>query len=556
MSRSNRSRGVGVALAACLCSAGAIAANAARLQAASGEQIVQQSMFNASTNRLIVKLRPAASGLAQPMSSERVNTLMTRAGQALRVLRQTGRDAYVLRLDGSLPNADAKALARKLAEDPSVEYAQPDFRMHALATIPNDPLFATQWYLSDTNVGLNLPAAWDLTTGSGVVVAVLDTGIVQHADIDSARILSGYDFISPDTTTGGTTVVAGDGDGRDPSATDPGDRVTAFDQTTLNSIFGNGSCPIEDSSWHGTQVASVIAAATDNAQDIAGINWAARILPMRVLGRCGGFTSDIMEAMRWAAGLSVSGVPDNPAPNHAQVLNLSLGVSSEPCTNFEQSVFDEILSAGAVKAIVTAAGNDGGAASQSSPGSCNGAVNVAGILISGAKASASNFGAGVTVAAPYGSSVSDGVGSSGAILSLGNDGTTSFIASPGGDIVLRVGGTSFSAPLVSGVISLMLSVNPNLTASQVYDTLRQSARAFPSSSNCRNLGCGSGTVDAAAAILMARDNPPAIRSFPDSTDNDSGGGGGCTVTRGASDGSLLLLLLLACGYAWRRLGAR
>jgi serine protease len=514
----------------------------------SAEQIIEQARFNASTNRMIVKLRPSPSGLAQPMSGEHMNTLMTRAGQPLRVLRRVGGDgAHLLQLDGSLPNSDAKALAQKLAEDPAVEYAQPDYRMHALATIPNDPRFAQQWYLSDNSVGLNLPAAWEnFTTGNGVIVAVLDTGIVAHADIDGARILPGYDFISPDTASGGTTVVAGDGNGRDANPTDPGDRVTAFDQATLNGIFGAGSCPLELSSWHGTQVASVIAASTNNAADIAGVNWNALILPMRVLGRCGGFTSDIVEAMRWAAGLHVAGVPDNPQANRAQVLNLSLGVSREPCTQFEQTAFNEVLSAGVVKAIVTAAGNDGALADNSSPGGCVGALNVAGVLPNGKKAELSNFGARVTVAAPYGTSSPDGVGSSGAILTLGNSGDSSYV--PGGDIVFVVGGTSFSAPLVSGIVSLMLSVNPNLTASQVYDIVRQSARAFPSGSNCPTLGCGAGTVDAPAALALASNNLPAPRSFPNAAD----GGGGCSMSRGAADWSLVLLLLVACGYAWRR----
>lgn len=526
--------------------------------APTAEQIIEQARFYASTNRLIVKLRRGPTGLAQPMSGERMNTLMTRAGQSLRVLRRGAQGTHVLQLGATVPNSEAKALARKLAQDPAVEYAQPDFRMRALATIPNDPLFTDQWYLSDDVVGLNLPLAWDRTVGNSVVVAVLDTGIVPHGDIDPARVLPGYDFISPDTVTGGTTLVAGDGDGRDANPTDPGDRITVFDQTALNNIFGSGSCPIEESSWHGTQVASVIAATTNNgatsvgignSANMAGINWNALILPMRVLGRCGGFTSDIMEAMRWAAGLHVDGVPDNPQANRAQVLNLSLGVSSEPCTGFERAVFEEVLATGVVKAIVTAAGNDGAAAVNASPGSCPGAINVAGVLRNGNKASLSNFGDAVTVAAPYGTSSPDGqTGANSAIYSLGNDGADSFVAPPAGDIAFLVGGTSFSAPLVSGVVSLMLSVNSNLTASQVYDVLRQSARSFPGSSNCNSLGCGAGKVDALAAIQQAENSPPAPREFPDAND----GGGGCSTARGSADWSLVMLLLVACGYVWRR----
>jgi serine protease len=263
-----------------------------------------------------------------------------------------------------------------------------------------------------------------------------------------------------------------------------------------------------------------------------------------------------MEAMRWAAGLHVDGVPDNPPANHAQVLNLSLGVSRQPCTQFEQSVVMEILTDGTVKAIVTAAGNDGGLAADSSPGSCFGTINVAGVLRDGNKAGASNYGPAVDLAAPYGEAgFSECTGTPDSIITLRNTGTTSANSSPAGDTTCKTGGTSFSAPLVSGVISLMLSINPNLTATQIIDTLQQTARAFPSGSNCPSLGCGAGTVDAAAALVMARDNPPPPRDISNGPiRGGGGGGGGCTAARRAPDWSLPLLLLVACAYAWRRRG--
>src|SRR5690606_31257016 len=145
------------------------------------------------------------------------------------------------------------------------------------------------------------------THGNGVVVAVLDTGITRHGDLD-ANVLPGYDFISD-------AGKANDGDGRDNDPSDPGDWVT------LNQCPGGNRA--ENSSWHGTHVAGTIAAVTNNAKGVAGTAFGARILPVRVLGTCGGYDSDIADAIVWAAGGSVSGVPTNANP--AEVINLSLG---------------------------------------------------------------------------------------------------------------------------------------------------------------------------------------------------------------------------------------
>ena len=205
----------------------------------------------------------------------------------------------------------------------------------------------SQWYLENSTVGIHAVDAWDLTTGSStVVVAVVDTGYRPHADL-AGRILPGYDFISDPKT-------ANDGNGRDADATDPGDWIDANDLNDPE--FSGQDCEIEDSSWHGTSVTGLIAANSNNGQWLAGIDWAAKILPVRVLGKCGGFDSDILDGIAWAAGLPVPGVPANPYP--AQLINLSLG-GVDRCSPAYHSVLGAALAHGVTRAIIAAAGNEG-----------------------------------------------------------------------------------------------------------------------------------------------------------------------------------------------------
>ena len=203
----------------------------------------------------------------------------------------------------------AEALQR-LRADPEVEYAVLDQRRYPHATNPNDPLFAGQWYLKSTEVSaVNAIDAWDHGQGStGVVIAVLDTGVLyDHPDLgrgdNGGKLLPGFDFVSG-------TAQANDGDGRDADPSDPGDWINDTDKT--NAAFTG--CDVSGSSWHGTRVAGMIGALTNNAAGVAGLDWNSFLLPVRVLGKCGGIDSDILAGMRWAAGLHVDGVPDNPDP--------------------------------------------------------------------------------------------------------------------------------------------------------------------------------------------------------------------------------------------------
>jgi serine protease len=444
------------------------------LAAYAGPQDAAQSRVITQTDRLIVKYKDAVDTSkgavpARALSAARL-ALQARAGQQLgatmRALRATATGADVLQLSRTMSLDEAQALAAELkARDPDVDYAEPDRIMLPLV-VPNDPMYSQQWDFYEAKAGLNLPAAWDKSTGAGVNVAVIDTGYRPHADL-AGQILPGYDFIN-------SAAIAGDGNGRDSDASDNGDNTYAGQ-------CGTGM-PAQDqaSSWHGTHVAGTIAARTNNGIGVAGVAYGARIVPARVLGKCGGYTSDIADAMVWASGGTVTGVPANV--NKARVLNLSLG-GSGACDATTQSAINSARSRGAV--VVVAAGNSNINAANASPANCAGVITVAAVGRSGGKASYSNYGANVDIAAPGGDS---GAG----ILSTMNAGTST----PAGDTYAYYMGTSMATPHVAGVAALMLAKNPNLTPDEVEAKLKATARAFPAACS----GCGAGIVDAAAAV--------------------------------------------------------
>jgi serine protease len=435
------------------------------------------------TDRLIVGYRDAAEAdaadrrvlRARSVSSaamaSRLATLNDRLalrGVRAGLLRQMGTGAHVFKLDRALSHGELQALAAELkAADPDVAYAEPDRKMYPMLT-PNDTSYGSQWDLHETTGGIRAPAAWDLATGSGVVVAVIDTGIRPHADL-SGQLVAGYDMIKD-------TAVSNDGNGRDNDPSDPGD-WTAANECAAGE-------PASGSSWHGTHVAGTIAARTNNASGIAGIAFNAKVQPIRVLGKCGGYTSDIADGMIWASGGSVSGLPTNATPS--RVLNLSLGGGGS-CDTTSQNAINSARSRNAV--VVVAAGNENQNASNSSPANCSGVITVAATDRNGARAYYSNYGNVVALAAPGGdvrSSASNG------ILSTLNAGTQG----PGADNFAWYQGTSMATPHVAGVVALMLSAKPSATPDEVKAALQSSARAFPGSCS----GCGTGILNAAAAV--------------------------------------------------------
>jgi len=439
-------------------------------------------------------------------------TLATRHGLGLRDGRMIDARSQVVWGDKNLTSA---ALAAKLAADADVEYAVPDERRHALA-LPNDPLLpasssaalpAGQWYLQAADstlvAAINAVGAWAVTTGSSsLVVADVDTGVLfAHPDLTN-KLLPGYNFIS-------SAAISGDGDGRDADATDPGDWTTAGQCGTGESAT--------NSSWHGTQTASLIGAQTNNGIGMASVGYDVMILPVRVLGKCGGTDSDIIAGMLWAAGLSSVPVAN---PNPAKVINLSLGASGS-CTAAYQDAVNQLVAAGVT--VVAAAGNEEGLA-VGAPANCSGVIAVAGLRHVGTKVGFSSIGPEVTIAAPGGNCVNATGACLYPILTATNSGTTT-ASSTGYTYSSSTNysiGTSFAAPMVSGAAALMLSANPTLKPAQIKSLLQSSARSFPSQPSggsvpvchapttstqdecyCTTSTCGAGMLDVGAAVNAA-----------------------------------------------------
>lgn len=465
-----------------------------------------------------------AAALLAERSAERVSALGRRAGIALRAGGHVSERTQVFLARG----VSARQLIERLAADGEVESVVVDRRRQRLAVVPNDPLYAAgrpanpgpavgQWYLrapdATAKSAIDAEGAWALTLGkSSVIVGVLDTGVrFDHADL-AGKTLPGYDFISDVPT-------ANDGNGRDADASDPGDWVSAAD---ISGDPGNfGSCTEDSSSWHGTQTASIVGAATDNGVGMAGVGRNVRVLPLRVLGKCGGFDSDIQAAMRWAAGLSVPGVPANA--NKAAVLNVSLG-SSGACDGNYPAVIGEVIATGTT--IVAAAGNSAGHA-VGTPANCAGVIAVGALRHVGSKVGYSDVGPEIALSAPGGNCVNVDVAEPCLypITTALNSGTTTPVAGSSiySDAFAHAAvGTSFSAPMVAGTVALMVSARAGLRPAELRSLLQSSARPFPTSGAdagtqvchaptgadqdqcyCTTSTCGAGMLDAAAAVQAA-----------------------------------------------------
>lgn len=512
-------------LIAALCATGlANTANTAFAAGATGATGASISSASTYTGQIIVRWRdgttstvttdaasktPAASAVSAPAS--RLQQLRERTGIAATLRRPMGGNMDLLQVPDDLAT-DPEAAAARLRQDPRVADAVPDRWLRLHDTLPNDPEFrANQPYLLGTGTtvgGVNLPRAWDRTRGSSaIVIAVVDTGTLNHPDL-APRLLPGYDFIS-------TTTVSNDGDGRDGNATDPGDNVPA------GFTCPGSSSPTTEATtntWHGTRVTSVLGAATNNGDGIAAVDWSARILPVRVSGRCGALLSDTVDGMRWAGGLSVPDVPANPTP--ARVVNISLGGGK--CSSIEQQAVNDLNARGVV--VVAAAGNNRGAVE--APADCSGVIAVTAHANDGENATYANIGPQVAISAPGGgcgnSRVQNGSCTTAlsVIRTLGNDGGTS----PGAYTVSSSQGTSFAAPMVSGVVAMMFALNGSLTPAQVTAALKSSARPHPSGTYCTNNPgvCGAGLLDADNALAAAISAPPAAAEPAPS--NDGGGG--------------------------------
>ena len=534
----------------------------------------QRARAEVETDRLIVRLRAdatagreaQAAGAPATIAPEavaagagRIAALARRAGLDMRRSHALTEHLHVLHLAAPLSGAALAAALTRMRADADVDSAEPDGRKYPHATMPNDPLFAGvpgqggQWYLlaptavtcnnascGTTTAAIDAVSAWDTSKGSaGVVIAVLDTGVrFDHPDLLRAsaggRLLPGYDFVGADG--GGTAstsyLTANDGNGWDSDPSDPGDWINATD--SAKPLFSK--CTQDASSWHGTRVAGIVGALTNNSQGVAGLDWNAWLLPVRVLGKCGGYDSDIIAAIRWAAGLPVAGVPANPFP--ARIINLSLG-GTTTCSPEYQSTIDTVIARGVV--VVSSAGNEGGPVD--APANCAGVVAVTGARHVGTKVgygnvsgsivdtatSASMF-ASVALAAPGGNCVN----TNGGPCEFPIDTTTNLGATvPGANgYTSQLDpnlGTSFSAPIVAGIAGLMLAVNGNLTPPQVLARLAEAATPFPMIAtdsagmpiplcklatgasdtsqliecNCTTATCGAGLANAPRAVAAA-----------------------------------------------------
>lgn len=534
--------------------------------------------------QMIVKLRnPKAIELVEPLGAERVAALSASAGVRMSAFRPMSGNASVLRLERAMTLTEANAVAARLANDPNVEYASPDLPVRAYQ-VPQDASYTarlwhyyppTQTFTSNNKTvlsvgGANLQGAWGTTLGSpSVVVAVIDTGVVLNHPELAGKLMQGFDLVSADAQPiAGEPVplgfVANDGDGRDLDAGDPGDWVTATEKTLYPNTCADDRPGMQtDSSWHGTHMAGTIVGAWNNGvgnspapgTSIAGIAPNVRILPLRALGKCGGVSSDVIDAMRLAVGIPVpdgrGGLVVNGTP--AQILNMSLGASSGTCTptSAYAPAVNDVLAAGAL--VVAAAGNEGVQA-VSQPASCPGALAVTAHTINGDNADYSNVGTEVAISAPGGGDstvltsafVEGEVGFYTWSSSLFGATTPTSFGSPPNDALSgpAIGGftgTSSATAHVSGVAALLKSAVPSATPAQIRAFITSTARSHPTGGYCAQVKlvqgldvCGAGLLDAAAAMNLAVPPPPS-----------GGGGGGGTLPLWQ------LLLLAAFGLAAR-----
>ena len=551
--------------------------------------------------RVIVKLKersPLLSGGAPAGTTarvERARVLGERLGFAMRAGAEVSERTQVV----IAPGITSAELAHRLSRDDDVEYAVPDVRRRRMAA-PNDPLYAAgigdngpavgQWYLRATSgvvqSSLDVETAWNITRGSpGIAVAVLDTGVrYDHPDLLSTAVggnlLPGYDMISD-------TDRANDGNGRDADASDPGDWVSAAEANDSRGPFygcteldpGTGRYVAEDSSWHGTKISGLIAARTDNGTGMASVGRNVRVLPVRVLGKCGGYDSDILAGMRWATGLSVAGAPTNPT--RARIINLSLG-GDGPCTAAYRDAVGEINAAGTL--IVAAAGNSTGHA-VGTPANCEGVLAVAALRHVGTKAGFSDLGLEIAISAPGGNCANTDLGLPCLypILTTVNTGATNPASSGYSDSFNSTVGTSYSVPLVAGTAALMFSAQPAMTPLQARLLMQAAARPFPTTGGDNGDGtpvasctppqydafgnpveqlqcyctidtCGAGMLDAGAAVRAAAAGVPAggigVEGLWWNAPGDSESGWGLNLAQQGTSIFATWFTYAATGKAW------
>ncbi|WP_321963977.1 S8 family serine peptidase [Paraburkholderia sp. J7] len=410
---------------------------------------VHGSAIQDGTDRFIVKYK---DGSTERKDSNAIQTKLNRLASAFpakgRHLRRMGIGADVVTSERKLTAAEARAFMRAIASDPNVEYVEPDVEMYAVSA-PNDPLYPTQWHLQSKPAGIGIEGAWDNANGAGQVIAVVDTGVTSHSDYNANLLLPGAQIANTGTPDG------------------------------MNSGAPGLSCV----TWHGTHVAGIAAAQTNNGVGVAGVAPNAKILSVKVLGPCGnGAMSEVADGIVWAAGGVLPNKPINNNP--ATVINLSLA-SNNQCFDTLQNAIDYATSKGAV--VVAAAGNNTQDVARYQPANCRNLISVGGTDGGGNSYVSSNFGPGIDISAPAMEIMST--------YDLGTD-------TPRGDDYRFLSGTSMAAPMVSGVIALAQSAAPTpLTVAEFRTLLRQNAKPFPAPPD-RALGAG--ILDATKTVAAAK----------------------------------------------------
>jgi len=447
-----------------------------------------------------------------------LQTLQNTLGVPVKLVRPLLQpDSYLVEMQ-SLPVLGSlqtpQAIGAALQALPGVRFASPDIQLQRTAVpAPNDGAYSVNqasYMHTGAYASLRMQDVWEQTRGSSnVVIAVLDSGVLFDNPELKGRLLPGYDFVSnvtPPTGTreNGTVFDSGsnDGNGRDPDPSDPGDAPPP-----------GFNCPdgSTTSSWHGTTVASVAAAQSNNGQFLAGMDWNAKVLPVRVSGRCGIATSsDIVDAFYWATGSGRVDPTIGVNPNPANVINLSFATDT-PLFGGGCAANDMVALAIAdararnVSVVVSAGNNSGGAVQY--PANCAGTIAAGAAEQDGqlanysAKGGSSNF---LTLHAPGNSNG----------LYVGASNTGGATPSANGSTAFLFAGTSFSAPMVAGAISLLKAVRPSLTPSQIDTLLRNSARPYPANASnstglfgrldCTPTSCGAGLLNVLGAVQAAR----------------------------------------------------
>lgn len=543
--------------------------------------------------RVIVKFKSNASVLSSTKSVQSASAgtrsgvhaaglMQGRLGVSLADGRALDERTQVLTSD----SVSSSALVDALSADADVEWAVVDQRRYVQLAV-DDPRYpdnrtsdvaptgpsSGQWYLrapgidaSGRNVvsGINIEPAWAITHGSpAIVIGDVDTGITAHPDLDSKIFPAtfpgttsstpyGYDFVGWGVThnienlgtedSSDALASANDGSLADADPSDPGDWVTAAEDVSLCNDSSPGTA--QSSTWHGTQTASILAAATNNGVGMASVGYDTMVVPARALGKCGGYDSDIIAATEWAGGIAVAGVPTNIHP--AKVVNMSLG-GDGACSAAYVDALTQLRNRGVI--VVAAAGNgnsDNLGIAVSTPANCKPAstdtnktpivIAVAALRHAGTKVGFSNLGNEVTIAAPGGNCVNVAAGSQCLypIVTAINSGSTTPVANGGtySDGLNNVSlGTSFSTPMVAGTVALMFAAQPELTNQQVIDILKSTSRRFPTVSDttptpavcsvptangagqgeclCTTSTCGAGMLDAGAAVTLASTTSPS-----------------------------------------------